>query len=491
MRSYINRRDFVRGSLQAGALASVGDLAFLRALPALSAADVQMPPGKVQFGPDIEPLVRLIEDTPRTKLLEEVAGRIKTGLSYQQLLAALMLAGARGMKGDPLGGQFDADRWLPLFWSLDNFKVRQPSFLKKGWVMPVLPDAQLPPAHQAKERFIQAMDDWDADAADRALTALVRSAGAMEVMEIFWRLGSRDYRSIGHKSIYTANAWRTLQTIGWRHAEPVLRSLTISLLYHDADNPARLDLEADRPGRDNLKRLTKIRTGWQQGKRDEAAAPALLSTIRTGTPAEASELVVELLNKDVAPAVLWDGIFLGAGEVMMRRPNVVGLHCETMANAMHYAYQASGDDATRRYIMLQAAAFLPMLRVELQRRFGLAPVVRIDTLEKAELKSTGAAAIEEILTDVTKDRLLAARKTLAFLDNNGPQADALMAAVRRLIFLKSREEHDYKFSSAALEDFYHATPAWRNRFLATGMYVLHGTQETDNDVVKRTRAALA
>ncbi len=37
-----------------------------------------------------------------------------------------------------------------------------------------------------------------------------------------WEYGARDFRNIGHKAIYAANAWRTLQAIGWRHAEPVL-----------------------------------------------------------------------------------------------------------------------------------------------------------------------------------------------------------------------------------------------------------------------------
>ena len=83
------------------------------------------------------------------------------------------------------------------------------------------------------------------------------------------------------------------------------------------------------------------------------------------------------------------------------------------------------------------------------------------------------------------------RKTLGLLQNE-PEAtaQALMAAGRRLIFTKGRDSHDYKFSSAALEDFYHATPQWRNRFLATSMFNLKGANERDNDLIQRTRTAL-
>src|SRR5262249_31100159 len=155
----IDRRDFVRRTMQAGALAGVGDLAFLQGLPLLSGQDVQLTPGKVQLSPDIEPLVRLIEETPQNRLLEEIAAKIKKGANYQELLTALMLAGVRGIKPRPVGYQFhavlvvnsahlatlaaaDADRWLPLFWAFDNFKTSQARNQQEGgWVMPPLDEA--------------------------------------------------------------------------------------------------------------------------------------------------------------------------------------------------------------------------------------------------------------------------------------------------------------------------------------------------------------
>src|SRR5262249_39350448 len=165
-----------------------------------------------------------------------------------------------------------------------------------GWMMPPVDEAKLPPTTQARRRFVEAMDDWDEEGSDRAVTALVRSASATEVVELFWRYGARDFRDIGHKAIYVANSWRTLQTIGWRHAEPVMRSLAFALLEHEGDNPARRDADADRPWRENLKRVTKIRDDWQQGKRTPAAAADLLAALRPATPAEACDKVVELLN---------------------------------------------------------------------------------------------------------------------------------------------------------------------------------------------------
>jgi hypothetical protein len=93
---------------------------------------------------------------------------------------------------------------------------------------------------------------------------------------------------------------------------------------------------------------------------------------------------------------------------------------------------------------------------------------------------------------VSRDRMQAARKTLTVLAaDRDSAARQLMAAGRLLVFNKGRDSHDYKFSSAALEDYYHVTPAWRDRYLATSMFNLRGAGEGDTDLIRRARAALS
>ena len=41
-----------------------------------------------------------------------------------------------------------------------------------------------------------------------------------------------------------------------------------------------------------------------------------------------------------------------------------------------------------------------------------------------------------------------------------------------------------------LEDYYNASPAWRDRYLASSLLLLPGSADRDNDLVRRTRAAL-
>jgi hypothetical protein len=506
MSSPLDRRQFLSTTAQLGTLAGLGDFAFIHQLPSLSAAQAQVRPAMVQLSDDIEPVVRLVEETPRDRLLEAVAERIRGGTSYQELLAALMLAGVRGIKPRPVGFQFhtvlvvnsahlatlageDRDRWLPLFWALDNFKASQATNRQQnaGWVMPPANETQVPPAHQARQRFMEAMDNWDEEGADNAICGLVRTAGAAEVGEIFWRYGARDFRDIGHKAIFAANGWRTLNTIGWRHAEPVMRSMAFALLQHEGDNPARRDDNADRPWRQNIERARRIRNNWQRGTVAASATRDVLAALRSANPPDMSERVVSLLNLGIDPRSVWDGLFLGAGELIMRQPGIVGIHCVTCTNALHFGYQTSANDETRRMLLLQAAAFLTMFRQRMQSNLQNR---RIDTLETQETQASGPGAIQEIFADLSRDKVLAARKTLGLLRNNGEAAHTLMAAGRRLIFTKGRDSHDYKFSSAILEDCLHATPAWRHRVLATAMFNLHGSGDQDSPLLQRTRTAL-
>jgi hypothetical protein len=506
----LDRRRFVTRSLQAGAIAALGDFSFLHGLPA-PAADNDTPARRlVPLHSELEPLVRLIEDTQRSQLMERIVEEVRNGTSYEQLLSAVFLAGVRGIQPRPVGFKFhavlvinsahlaslrapDKERWLPLFWAIDNFKSSQKANQEQGdWRMDPVQESKLPPPHRARQRFIEAMDDWDEEGVDRAITALARTASSEQVYELFWRYGCRDFRDIGHKAIYAANSWRTLQAIGWRHGEPVARSLAYAMLDRGGnDNPAEHDYDADRPFRENQKRVADIGPLWKERRRvSPEAAADLLETLRTANPSDASVKVVELLKKGIHPNSIWDGLLLTAGELIMRQPGIVGIHCITSANALQFAYQTTASDETRRLLMLQTAAFLSMFRQAMGSRGKLADV-RIDKLEKAELTGDPRQCVEEIFTTVSKDHMLAARKTLSLMDGDSRRFPSLVTAAERLIFSKGNDSHDYKFSSAALEDYYYVTPPWRARYAAASMFNLKGAGDRDNNLIERTRAALA
>ncbi len=80
-----HRRDFLKTAAGTGAALGLANLDFLTHLQPVSAAEAKLDPNKVRYGDDIEPLVRLLEDTPRERVLEEVGARVKKGLAYKQL----------------------------------------------------------------------------------------------------------------------------------------------------------------------------------------------------------------------------------------------------------------------------------------------------------------------------------------------------------------------------------------------------------------------
>jgi hypothetical protein len=498
------RRSFLRTAGSATALTALGDFGFLAGLPAVHGAEARLAPDAVRLDDSIEPLVRLLEDTSRDRVLEVVAGRLRHGVSYREVLAALLLAGVRNIQPRPVGFKFhavlvvnsahlaslasaDRDRWLPIFWAIDQFKSSQAADVEQGdWTMSPVDEAKVPPSHGARQAFIDAMDSWDEAAADAAIVGLARTASSDELFELFCRYGVRDFRDIGHKAIYVANSFRTLEVIGWQHAEPVLRSLAYALLDRGgADvNPSQSDLPADRPFRHNLEKHRELRSDWQGGERRFDATTAMLKALRTASPDEASAEAIRLINHGASPESVFDALFAGAGELLMRAPGIRSLHAVTLTNAAHYAWKRCADEQTRKLLLLQNAAFLPLFRGD-----PPADGVRIDEFEPASLEGSAEAGVEEIFADVSEDRLRASRKMLAWLAEHRdptPLADA----ARRLIFLKGTNSHDYKFSSAILEDHVHLGSRWRDRFLASSVFNLRGSAAADNRLVERTRAAL-
>ncbi|HUQ68004.1 MAG TPA: hypothetical protein VM165_00685, partial [Planctomycetaceae bacterium] len=460
-----NRRRFLQIAAAGSTLGLGADLGIFQSLPRVSAADAKLGKGLVSFGEELEPLVRVIEESPRNKLLEEVAGKIRAGASYRQVLAALQLAGIRNVQPRPsVGFKFhsvlvvnschlaslsgpDPDRWLPLFWAIDHFKSAQAEEAQKtGWRMQAVDETQVPQVANARQAFIDAMDKWDVEQADAATAAVIRTLPAADVFELFAQYAARDFRSIGHKAIYLANAWRTLQVIGCEFAEPVFRSLAYAMLNHvDEANPSTSDLEPDRPWRQNQSLVERIPAGWLHGRVDGAMSRDFIALCRTASANDAATAAAQALEKGGDAAAVWDGNFIAAGELLMRQPGIVGLHGLTSTNALHYLWQNVGDETLRKRLLLQACSFTALFRQAAERRGQLKAVTIDDVINGG----AAGATVDDVFADVSRDGMSAARKLHAHLVAGGNPREIIDTA-RRLVFFKGRDAHDYKFSSAVL-----------------------------------------
>ena len=499
----LRRRRFLQMASALGLGAELAPWASLRTITPLKGDEAQLKPDMVKFRPEIEPVVRLIEDTPRDRALEMAIAQLKKGLSYNQLLAGLFLAGIRNIKPRPVGFKFHAvmvmnsahvlgqssavtERLLPLLWALDNFKSSQAQDVKEGdWVLGEVDECRLPKTPRAKEEFVRrdgSVGSGGGRCGDCRAVPKFRS-GSDHGASL--RMAVRDQRNIGHKAIFAAQSWRTLQTIGWVHAEPVLRSLVFGMLDLQGDSRPR----PVGPYEANLEIAPKIREEWTIGRDDPAATQALLRVIREATPEAASAEAVKLLNQGISPGSIWDAAILAACELLMHSPGILALHATTATNALHYIYTASGDDTTRRLALLQAVGWQPMFR----GRVKLTDATGIDSLKASpdEVISSGDEAVGEVFTAISEDRKKAGAKAMAYLARGG-SPDLIFDAARRMIFHKGRDSHDYKYGAALWEECLWSTePKWRNQMIAASMSNFPSAKTADSPLMIRAREALA
>jgi hypothetical protein len=501
----VNRRE----ALWLGGTAAGGSFLSSLKLPKLVAAEMSLPEGSVQFRPEIEPLVRLIENSSQDAVLGAIAKEIRGGRSYRECLAALFLAAIRNVQPRPaVGFKFHSvlvvnsahlasmastneDRWLPLFWAIEYFKRAQQQDVSEGnWTMSAVDESRLPSAARALDDLRTAMENWDVEAADVAAASAARVASAHQLFDLFAEFGSRDFRSIGHKAIYVAGAFRVLNVIGWEYAEPVMRSLAYALLNHSGDpNPAKADLAVDRDGKLNRDRATSLRADWFTGKVDASATTTWLQSARTATPEDLSVNTVKMIQDGVGLTSLYDGFFASAAELVMRQPAIVPLHAMTTTNAMHYLVQHVHNDSLRRWLVLQNAAFLAHFRQAAEGR-GNIESYQIDALNAESSVEKREGDVSELFNRESIKQDESASRVLGYLDGGG-DARQMMQHARHLVFHKGNDSHDYKYSSAILEDYFARSPQWRDRILAAGSVLFPTTTAKDTGLANRVTAAFA
>ena len=228
----MRRRRFLELAV-GGTVASLGDLRFLSRLGPVYAADARLDSRTVRFHAAIESSVRLLEDTPRERVLEEVGARIRRGLSYREVVAALLLAGVRNIQPRPGRLQVPRGARRELGASGESRVARTQTAGCRSSGPSISSRARRPrtcaqatgrsarstklPFRPATGRARPSSTPWmpgtkprptwrsRASPARPARTRCSRSSHATD---------ARDFREIGHKAIYVANSFRTLE-VDW------------------------------------------------------------------------------------------------------------------------------------------------------------------------------------------------------------------------------------------------------------------------------------
>jgi hypothetical protein len=472
----------------------------------LTRGQAEVKPGVVRVRDELEPLVRRLEETPREKCAAMVAEGLRGGVSYRQWLAALFLAGVRNVNPQPpgfamhcvfvihsahlIGMEAPADvRMLPLFHALDHFKASQERDAKQtggDWTMRELSGA----AGATDAAFHKAMDAWDVEQAERQAAGLAERGRIREVFGTLWRYGARDYRNIGHKAIYTANAERTLNAIGWEHAAPVLRSLVRGLLDFGEERKVNGYAFEDQCFLNNERRIregfARLPDAWASAQAGREAALRTVAAIRKGTPEEACAAVMaELMKGTSCAASVWDGIHLAAVELMARSGGtLVPIHAVTSANGLHHAWLAAADARVRCLALLQAVGWMTQFRVYAGERDG-----KLRDISIAEIRGK-QGAIEEIYA-VRKEQPDEAMSRALGLSGTAEGRRAWMASVMRHTAALADEVHLYKYLAAIAEDMRLVSEEWRPCLAASLVYYSRGPGDREPAAMKRAREALS
>src|SRR5437868_41593 len=130
---HTTRRWFLR-TLAGTASLGLADVTPLRGLRAFADEKPAATAATVQFGPDLEPIIRLIEETPQSECVRVLIERLHAGLPYRRLLAGVFFAGIRRLNSyhdvykiqsvHQVCSQLrPEDRLLPLLAAVDGFKT--------------------------------------------------------------------------------------------------------------------------------------------------------------------------------------------------------------------------------------------------------------------------------------------------------------------------------------------------------------------------------
>lgn len=496
MAKHSTRRDFLASAAALPFGGAIGKAAVMNAPPVTATSR----PVGVQR--DIEPLVRLIEEEPRGRLMGALAKVVREGLAYRDFLAAALMTAIRNWPVDhsvyqmhsvhqlsldlPAGEQF-----LPLFWSVDSMK----HFRWKQKLKPVNADRYTQP-RKAGRLFEEAMLQADRDTAQEAILSLARTEGPRAAFDRFWRWGAgrSGGGNIGHAAIAVANAYRSLNAIGWRHAGPVLQFLT--WIGSEATPAASMSWR--------LKRVEELRPDWAGGKTDRETVLGLIELYRECNPAEAAQTTQSRIAAgELTARPIWDAILVLASEHVMRYRlgGVTGrpLHSVTVANALYTAFQACRKPQERLYLLLEAVHWVAKF-YDVERRRGQLRDVDILKIPSVELPRETAEAVGEMFESLppyqygekvadrsAQDRAAAVVFALAGKNETG---EFFCRARRYVCRNSSVNAHEYKFPVAVFENFRAVSGEWRPHVLASSVHVLHGSRQAENPAVREARELL-
>jgi hypothetical protein len=327
MSTYHTRRDFLAEVGRGMIVASIGS--GLACELGLGAVQPENPPEKLEFG-EMEPLVRLMQETPIDRLIPTLVGQLKSGVELRRLIAAGALANARTFGGEDyvgfhtmmalapalhMSGELPTDlQPLPVLKVLYRNTNRIQQHGGRGSeVLHAVSPGTLPKDKPGGEALRDAVRRRDTKGAEEMFAALAGVSADEALNDALMCV--EDHTEV-HRVVLPYRSWDMLGLIGKEHAHTLLRQSVRYCLRAESWNQ-----KADAPSETLPRMLEQYhlldRTAGDRPAEDgwvEKTAMAIFNA----TPVQAAEVAAAALADGFAPDAVGEAISLAANQLILR-----------------------------------------------------------------------------------------------------------------------------------------------------------------------------
>src|SRR5438094_5883420 len=323
------RREFLAEVGRGMLVASVGyEVASNLGLASALAEDA---PDTLSFG-SLEPLVRLMQETPADRLLPALAKQLHSGADLRRLTAAAALANARTFGGEDYVGfhtmmalapalhmaqELPAElQPLPVFKVLyrNTNRIQERGGRKEEVLHPVKP-AALSEIYPGGEVLREAVRSKKVEAAERTFAALAQGSADDAFNHLLFAV--QDNTEV-HRVVLPYRAWDLLGLIGKEQAHTLLRQ---SVRYCVKAESWQRTSTWDEPRTLLPKMLEEHKLlGHSPGDRkaEDNWVEQMSQTIFKSTPEQAAEAAATVLAEGMSPAEVGEAITLAANQLVLR-----------------------------------------------------------------------------------------------------------------------------------------------------------------------------
>jgi hypothetical protein len=327
MNTLKTRRDFLADVGRGMIVASVGSSIATELGLARAFADV---PEALEFG-DLEPLVRVMQETPVDRLIPKLVAKLKSGSELRELIAAAAMANARTFGGEDYIGfhtmmalspalhmsrELPADQQpLPVFKVLyrNTNRIQEKGGRKDEVLHPIKP-TPLGSGH-AGEALRAQVRAKDLSAAEQTFAAIAQRGPDHAFNDLLFAV--QDNTEV-HRVVLPYRAWDLMDLIGRDHAHTLLRQ---SVRYCVRAESGSRSAGADEP-RTLLPKLLEAHRLLDRtpGTRiaEDKWIEELSQAIFKATPVQAAEVVASALAEDFSPASIGEALSLAANQLILR-----------------------------------------------------------------------------------------------------------------------------------------------------------------------------